>query len=370
MASESYIPVTASLPGCPSLRRMIVSASQIHRVVTSKNLDQLAKQMLKQRRRGWEKRQLRLNFPQPSPPPYFSSEAAELSPFLVPEEPTQEVDLQPPPLKFRRRGDTYKVMQESGEATSRVRTIGWEEEAGTLSALQDDVEDTQPDWEEIPTSSSFVAATDVEQEIQPFHLENPKPVQLDLSQITPRPIYVPEEQPSHLQPVVVQSQERKALLRYQKEREDVQEVEKSHKLKDPEEIICGTPDGQVILKDSTKGLIEIKCPKSQSLTLDEAVRDKSIKFLTEAATTEASGQPKYQLRRKDKYYHQVQALIYAGKAENFEFCEFVVCLTGDIFIERINPDHNWQKEYVPKVRRYCEIYNTLLKEGEQQEEIA
>jgi len=68
-------------------------------------------------------------------------------------------------------------MQESEEATSHVRTIDWEEQAGALSALQDDVEDTEPDWEEIPTSSSsFVAATKVEQEIQPFHLENPKPV--------------------------------------------------------------------------------------------------------------------------------------------------------------------------------------------------
>ena len=378
MEMESSIPVTASLPGGPNLRRMIVSASQIHRVITSKDLDKLAKQMLKQRTRGWEKRQLQAAFPPPSPLPFLDSQLSPEAATLTPpsqslEEPAQEEYLQPPPLKFSRRGDTYKVIQESGEATELVKTLGWEEEADTSSALQEDVEDTdEPAREEVPTfSSSCVAAADkIDQEIQFLPVDNPKPVQLDLSHITPRPVYLPEEQPSHLQRGVVKLQEKTALLRYQEEQEDVQEVKKGHMLKDPEEIICGTPDGQVALKDSTKGLIEIKSPKSPSLMLHEAVRNKNIKFLTEAAATEASGQQKYQLKRKDKYYHQVQALIYAGKEQQFKFCDFVVCLADDTFIERINPDLNWQKEYIPKVRQFCEIYNTLLKEGEQQEEAA
>jgi len=42
---------------------MIVSASQIHRVVTSKDLDKLAKQMLKERRQDWEKKTAMLGFP-------------------------------------------------------------------------------------------------------------------------------------------------------------------------------------------------------------------------------------------------------------------------------------------------------------------
>lgn len=391
------IPLKASLPGQPNLRRMTVSASNIHRIVKSKDLRQLAQKFLEERTRDWEKRQLRKRFPPPPPPPdrppcsppspppvaEFETHPSPASPFL--EEEDEEEDLQPKRAKFRRIGDEYMMIQESGDASCSVRTIGWQEEA-EAEPDSEGIEDSlgQPIWEVVPTPSSESISPSEEAEvgpelpfstvapqILPASADNQEPEQLDLSELTPTPIYIPEKQPEHLRPSVVEHTEKTALQCYQEVQEDVKEVvERGGELRDPEEIISARPDGRVTLKDDTKGLVEIKSPSSaQSLTLDEAVRGKKVKFL-KAAENALSAQTKYQLKHNDNYYHQVQAEIYAGEEEGFEFCDFVTFLkkTEDISVERIYPDGEWRKKNIPKVREFCKIYNDLLEEKEEEKQ--
>ena len=89
---------------------------------------------------------------------------------------------------------------------------------------------------------------------------------------------------------------------------------------DSEHIISARPDGQVILMDNDKGVIEIKTSRT-SLTLEDAVTEREIKFLElEPGSTE------YTLKRKHDYYHQVQAEIYAGQDDKITFCDFVTYL--------------------------------------------
>ena len=165
----------------------------------------------------------------------------------------------------------------------------------------------------------------------------------------------PEVQPRLPRPVVNHLEN--TLQCYRQVQQDVMEPVELHvKLRDPEGIICARPKHAVSLKDSsTKGLIMVKFLQNQ--TLDEAVKEKKVQFLEES-----SGESRYQLKRHDKLYHQVQAWIYAGDAEGYTFCDFVTYLkvSKDISVLRISPDHEWQ-ENIPKVRKYCKIFDRVVK---------
>lgn len=333
MATNQYsaIPVTVTLPGQPRLQKMIVSASQVYRVVKSKDLNSLAKQFLKERKRTSEKRKLSKKFSKPSG------------------------------LKFKRTGDDYKIITGSDAPTNVVNTLGWDE--------PDD--DLQPEPASLPIMQKKIIESELESEVPILSLkgdspntETVPPVELDLSTITPRPQYTPEKQPDHLKASNVQKSEKTALECYKDKQKDVKEITKGcHELIDPERIVRARPDGQVELENGSKGLIEIKSPTSaQELTISEAVKQRKIKFLAQDHVVETT----FNLKENDNYYHQVQAELYAGEAEGFTFCDFVVYLqkTESICIHRNTPDFDWQDMNIPKIREFCLIYNDLLKKEE------
>ena len=62
---------------------------------------------------------------------------------------------------------------------------------------------------------------------------------------------------------------------------------------------------------------------------------------------------------KQKKYHQIQALLYAG---GLVYCDYVQCSkTGDALpaIQRILPQENWQKTVVPKAHKYCRYFDEM-----------
>ena len=382
------IPLTVSLEGGPNLQPMIVSASQIHRVVKSKDLNKLAKQMLKERTERWRKAKLKREYPKPASP--LGTPSPDTSPPL--EERSVQVDnaplddddadLRPSPLKFRRTKESYQALLEQGEPSRTAQALGWEDvglvdneiPAGIATAAggvkQEDelLSLANSSWEPvIPPSSSPEEDTATEMLAEVSAATNvPMPSALDLSQITPKPIYVPEKQPEHLHHKTVKQQEKTALERYEEEQKDTKEViGKGNKkfiatMHDSEHIISARPDGQVILMDNDKGVIEIKT-SSTSLTLEDAVTEREIKFLElEPGSTE------YTLKRKHDYYHQVQAEIYAGQDDKITFCDFVTYLErkGKLNIERIRKDQQWCDRNIPRVREFCQIYDQLIQDAE------
>ena len=293
------IPVTVTLEGGPCLQPMVVSASQIHRVVKSKDLNKLAKQMLKERTERWRRAKLKRKFPKPRPltppppqtdtppPPQTdtpsTAAAAASSPPL--EDSDDDADLQPSPLKFTRKKESYQVIPEQGEPTGTAQPIGWDDTGldngiqVTAGVKQEDEADellSANSWVPvIPTPSNASSSPEEEEDaITPAEMLTattnvPMPCALDLSQISPKPVYVPEEQPDHLKHSTVKRQEKTALQRYEEEQEDAKEVIGKGNEKfistmyDPEGIISARPDGQVILTDDTKGVIEIKNLKNK-----------------------------------------------------------------------------------------------------------
>ena len=170
----------------------------------------------------------------------------------------------------------------------------------------------------------------------------------------------PEEQPRLPRPAV--SRLENALQLYQQVQQDVNEPVQLHvKLRDPEGIVCAIPKHEVSRKGTcnTKGLLMIRFPNvPQNQNLNEAVKAKKVQFLEES-----SGEPRYRLIHHDNLYHQVQAWMYAGNADGYTFCDFVTYLevSKDISVDRIPPDGEWQKKYIPKVRKYCKIFDELVK---------
>ena len=316
------------------------------------------------------------------PPPQtdtLPADAAASSPPL--EDSDDDADLQPSPLKFTRKKESYQVIPEQGEPTGTAQTVGWDDTGldngiqVTAGVKQEDEADellSANSWVPvIPTPSNASSSPEEEEDaITPAEMlaelsattNVPMPCELDLSQISPKPVYVPEEQPDHLKHSTVKRQEKTALQRYEEEQEDAKEVIGKGNEKfistmyDPEGIISARPDGQVILTDDTKGVIEIKTSKT-SLPLQEALGGKEIKFLEPKP-----GSTEYWLKRKHDYYHQVQAEIYVGQDDEIAFCDFVTYLeeNKDIFIERIKQDSEWRDRNVPRVREFCEIYNRLI----------
>ena len=221
-------------------------------------------------------------------------------------------------------------------------------------------------WEPVMSSQGPEddTSTDMLAELRGSATDDSMPAALDLSQITPKPVYVPQEQPEHLKHKTVKRQEKTALQHYEEEQRDVKEViGKGNKkfisvMYDPERIISARPDGQVILTDDAKGVIEIKTSKT-SLSLDEAVTKKEIKFLEPEP-----GSTKYRLKRKHDHYHQVQAEIYVGQNDDITFCDFVTYLEnkGKICVERIRQDQEWCDRNIPRVKEFCHIYNQLIQD--------
>ena len=125
------IPVTVTLEGGPCLQPMVVSASQIHRVVKSKDLNKLAKQMLKERTERWRRAKLKRKFPKPRPltppPPQTDTLPADAASSPPLEDSDDDADLQPSPLKFTRKKASYQVIPEQGEPTGTAQPIGWDD---------------------------------------------------------------------------------------------------------------------------------------------------------------------------------------------------------------------------------------------------
>ena len=242
------------------------------------------------------------------------------------------------------------MIPEQGEPTGTAQPIGWDNarlDNGiqvTAGVKQEDEADellSANSWVPvIPTPSNASSSPEEEEDANtPAEILNattdvPMPCALDLSQISPKPVYVPEEQPDHLKHSTVKRQEKTALQRYEEEQEDAKEVIGKGNEKfistmyDPEGIISARPDCQVILTDDTKGVIEIKTSKTR-LPLQEALGGKEIKFLESKP-----GSTEYWLKRKHDYYHQVQAEIYVGQDDEIAFCDFVTYLEENEDIHR------------------------------------
>lgn len=361
-----------TLPGHPSLQPMVVSASSIHRVVTSKDLNKLAKQIHKERIKRWETRQLKKLFPQPKTAPFdllYSPDHSDNDDF--------EEIVQPKPLKIQKLESGYQYHTGDGKSGPVViRTEYRNEYADSYDKEEEEEEKDREEKEEEKKEE----AEKVEKEEQLEHMMQAKqPVhdtlpsdEPDLIDVNPKPIYVPNSQPIHLQRSEVKVQEKSALQLYQEVTSDAKEVIRKSdrgfiaKMTDPEEIIVAQPDGLVVLTDDSEGVIEIKCPSSaQSETMDMAVKEKKVKFLVPVATSD--GKTEYKLKRSDKFYHQVQAEIYAGQVYKIKFCDFVTYLknTQEISVERIFPDSEWLKTNIPKVREFCEIYDELLESSDE-----
>lgn len=385
-----------TLPGHPSLQPMVVSASSIHRVVTSKDLNKLAKQIHKERIKRWETRQLKKLFPQPKTAPFdllYSPDHSDNDDF--------EEIIQPKPLKIQKLESGYQYHTGDGKsgpvvirteyrndyADSYDKEEEEEEEKEKKEKEKKEEEEEEKEREEKEEEEEKAAKEEeeneeeeVEKEEQLEHMMQAKqPVhdtlpsdEPDLIDVSPKPVYVPNSQPIHLQRSEVKVQEKSALQLYQEVTSDAKEViGKSDrgfiaKMTDPEEIIVAQPDGLVVLTDDSEGVIEIKCPSSaQSETMDMAVKEKKVKFLVPVTTLD--GKTEYKLKRSDKFYHQVQAEIYAGQVHKIKFCDFVTYLknTQEISVERIFPDSEWLKTNIPKVREFCEIYDELLESSDE-----
>ena len=357
---------------------MVVSASSIHRVVTSKDLNKLAKQIHKERIKRWETRQLKKLFPQPKTAPFdllYSPDHSDNDDF--------EEIIQPKPLKIQKLESGYQYHTGDGKSGPVViRTEYRNDYADSYDKEEEEKEEEEEEEKdrEEKEEEKKEAEEKVEKEEQLEHMMQAKqPVhdtlpsdEPDLIDVSPKPVYVPNSQPIHLQRSEVKVQEKSALQLYQEVTSDAKEVIRKSdrgfiaKMTDPEEIIVAQPDGLVVLTDDSEGVIEIKCPSSaQSETMDMAVKEKKVKFLVPATTLD--GKTEYKLKRSDKFYHQVQAEIYAGQVHKIKFCDFVTYLkkTQEISVERIFPDSEWLKTNIPKVREFCEIYDELLESSDE-----
>ncbi|KAK7489166.1 hypothetical protein BaRGS_00019544 [Batillaria attramentaria] len=109
-------------------------------------------------------------------------------------------------------------------------------------------------------------------------------------------------------------------------------------------FIGATPDAKVCCKGVT-GIVEVKCPYSaRDMTVGQAVQQ-----LPRFCLCESIG--KLTLDRGNDYYCQVQGQLLVTGAP---FCDFIVYTKCDLFIERIFPDHDFQREMMDKLSSfYC-----------------
>ena len=125
---------------------------------------------------------------------------------------------------------------------------------------------------------------------------------------------------------------------------------------DEHPFLGALPDAVVYDPDTEDsfGLAEVKCPYSHRLiTPAEACSHKD--FCCTLDTCASTGQPQIKLKRKHKYYSQVQGQLGISKRK---WCYFIIFTTKGLSVERIQFDTDfWNKDLLPKL---VDFYNDCL----------
>ena len=61
------------------------------------------------------------------------------------------------------------------------------------------------------------------------------------------------------------------------------------------------------------------------------------------------------LKPTHMYFHQVQLQLYVG-ADEYHWCDFCIFTCKGIAVQRIKPDHDWQKKHIPELESYFDDY--------------
>lgn len=107
-----------------------------------------------------------------------------------------------------------------------------------------------------------------------------------------------------------------------------------------------SPDGRVTdsTTERTNGIIEIKCPYSKrEMTPEEACTDPN--FCSELIESKVC------LKTTHSYYHQVQLQLYVG-VDLYYWCDFCIYTCKGLSVQRISPDHEWQRKCIPELESY------------------
>ena len=123
-----------------------------------------------------------------------------------------------------------------------------------------------------------------------------------------------------------------------------------------------SPDAKVFDPSCKEvGIAEFKCPYTKrDMSPLEACADAD--FCGELVNSH------FQLKRKHKYFHQVQLQLYVSR-DMHSFCDFCVYTPVDVVVERIYPCKEWEETYIPQLEEYYdkymlpEIINPLHKPG-------
>ena len=117
-------------------------------------------------------------------------------------------------------------------------------------------------------------------------------------------------------------------------------------------IFGASPDGSVSCDCCAIGCLEIKCPFrmfDQNLNLEQFSKLKGSYLLKDDKS--------YKLDREHEYYYQIQLHLYTTEKT---YCDFVVYSARDLFIERVNLDHQFLIENLHKA--YVFHYNVIIPE--------
>ena len=118
----------------------------------------------------------------------------------------------------------------------------------------------------------------------------------------------------------------------------------------PEKCWLGaSPDAWVIdpSVSCSFGIAEFKCPFSMAKNTVCNEESFYCSFI--------NGRPR--LERNHQYFHQVQLQLYVTGVKWCDFCEYTL---KAVFVERIDPDHQWQVDCVSKLDNF--FFDCMLPE--------
>ncbi|KAH3724580.1 uncharacterized protein LOC127853544 isoform X1 [Dreissena polymorpha] len=113
-------------------------------------------------------------------------------------------------------------------------------------------------------------------------------------------------------------------------------------------FLGASPDA-IVCENGKVGLVEVKCPYSaRNLSLDEILNGNVPNFFLKKVGGSVA------LEKKHSYFFQVQGqLLVSG----LQFCDFVVYINDNIYIERIEPDESIMNSLLRKLCIfYCEHF--------------
>lgn len=133
-----------------------------------------------------------------------------------------------------------------------------------------------------------------------------------------------------------------ALECYKRKRNyDVYEMEMDHFLKDTEELITGKPQYRLLKSEGNTevGLLQIA----------------------------KAARPPKQLKESDKAFHQIQALLYAGKSK-YSYCHYVQFNQKKKYFmcTKVVLENSWKDKVVSNVRKYFEYYDAIWTKAQMQ----